>query len=99
MNAQVALDAVLNIWQDKAGLNTDDTTEPVVFLTNKKQQLELYTFKGKHRTIFVAVHKGKKHTFFRLSDSMKISHKNNEILDKQTEITFHNLLAEIFIFN
>ncbi len=99
MNAQVALDAVLNIWKDKAGLTSDITSEPVIFMTNKKQQLELYTFKGLSKTILVAVHKGKKHTFFRLSDVLKIEQKSSETLDKQAEITFHNFLSEIFIFN
>lgn len=95
MNAQVALSAVLSIWQNKAGLSSTSPTKSTEFITKKKQTLELFTFKGESKTILVAVHKGKKHTFFRLS----FEHKANQLFNKEIENKFKNFLSEIYIHN
>ncbi|MDX2368545.1 MAG: hypothetical protein QNK36_09125 [Colwellia sp.] len=57
MNGQVSLDAILSIWQSKAGLPADSSTKSTTLDTKQKQSLELFTFTGEKKTILVAVHK------------------------------------------
>lgn len=99
MNSQVALEAVLSIWQSKAGLTAGSLTKSMALDTQQKQRLELFTFKGEKKTILVAVHKAEKYTFFRLSSAhSNIQHSGPKESNKM-EITFKELLANVYIYN
>lgn len=99
MNGQVALDAVLSIWQSKTGLTAGSSTKSTKLNTKQKQSLELFTFTGEKKTILVAVHKGEKYTFFRLSSAHKINQESDPIGRKKMERTFKDLLAEVYIYS
>ncbi len=91
MNAKVALDEVLSIWQNKVGLQPKSATHSTPLITKKKQQLELIPLIGEQKTILLAMHKAQKTTFFRLLSNQKI---DEEITQK-----FKDLLFEIEIVN
>jgi len=99
MNGQVTLEAILSIWQSKAGLTPDSSTISTTLDTKQKQRLDLFNFTGKKNTILVAVHKGEKNTFFRLSSGHKINQKSGFIGREKMERTFKDLLAEVYIFS
>lgn len=99
MNGQVALEAVLSIWQSKAGLPSSSSTKSMILETKQKQRLELFTFKGEKKTILVAVHQGQKYTFFRLSSPHKNDQESNPIINVKMEREFKEILAEVYIYN
>jgi len=99
MNSQVELEAVLSIWQSKAGLTAGSLTKSMTLDTQQKQRLELFTFKSEKKTILIAVHKGEKYTFFRLSSAhSNIQHSGPKESNKM-EIIFKKLLADVYIYN
>lgn len=91
MNAKVALEEVLSIWQNKVGLVPKSTFTSTEFLTKKKQSFELIPLVGEKKTIILAVHKAQKYTFFRL-----LSHKK---IDDDITKKFKAFLFNIEIFN
>lgn len=98
MNGQVALEAVLSIWQSKAGLTSNPSTKSTTLDTKQKQKLELFTFKGDKKTIWVAVHKAEKYTFFRLSSPHKNNQESGQVLNQKMERKFKDLLANVYIY-
>ncbi|MFT7006178.1 MAG: hypothetical protein ACJAXJ_000680 [Colwellia sp.] len=99
MNGQVTLEAVLSIWQSKAGLTPDSSPKATTLVTKQKQNLELFTFQGDKQTILVAVHKAEKYTFFRLSSPHKNNQESDQIVNKQMELKFNDLLADVYIYS
>ncbi len=91
MNASVALESVLSIWKNKVGLDPKSPFTSSLFLTNSKQELQLIPLIGSQKAILLAVHKNKKHTFFRLLGEQGI--------DKNAENKFKELLSEIIILH
>lgn len=99
MNGQVTLEAVLSIWQSKAGLTPDSSPKATTLVTKQKQKLELFTFKGEKKTILVAVHQGEKHTFFRLSSPHNNNQESDPIVNQKMERKFKDLLAGVYIYS
>ena len=93
MNAQVALKNVLSIWMDKAGLPASSIIEPVSFVTKQNQTFKIFTLQGTLKTILVAVHTGKNHTFFRLASSQQ----DASLHDKKVQTIFEKLLFDVYI--
>jgi len=91
MNASIALESVLSIWQNKVGLDPKSSFTSSSFITNNKQELQLIPLKGSQKAIFLAVHKNKKYTFFRLLGEQGI--------DKNAENKFKELLSEMTILH
>jgi hypothetical protein len=79
MNASVDFSSVLSIWQNKAGVDMGEKLSPELLKNKHDQTFNLYQFKGSKKHIAVAVNKGEKYTFFRLSSDMLAG--NSEIPD------------------
>lgn len=103
MNANVALNDVLSIWQNKVALPSKQPSKSLMFTTKQKQQLDLFTFKGAQKIILVAVHKKHKYTFFRLASIRQNNQQSNQentlASDKKIEQIFKNFLTDIYINN
>lgn len=67
MNKEVSLDTVVNIWKQKAGLTAQHKIDYQPFNNQSGQQFYLTEMKGPLKTIWLAIHKQQKYTFFRLS--------------------------------
>jgi hypothetical protein len=99
MNANVALSDVLSIWQSKIDSPINQLSKPSIFSTKKKQNLNIFTFKGEQKTILVAVHKKQKYTFFRLSTVQQNNKNSPSLPNKNIAQVFESFLADIYIHN
>lgn len=85
MNKEVPLDTVINIWKQKVGLAPDATVKYQPFSNKDDQQMYIAELKGPYKTIMLAIHKGEKYTFFRLS--------GNHQYGEQTWTAFKSFLS------
>ncbi|WDE12934.1 hypothetical protein [Thalassomonas haliotis] len=86
MKKGMPLEAIMNIWQQKAGLPATDKFEVVKTIKcNNEHMLDLYQIRGESQSIALAVHTGEKYTFFRLS--------GKGLMDKLVLAKFTELLS------
>lgn len=84
MKKTMPLEAIMNIWQQKAGLPATGHFEVIKTLKSRNdQQLDLYQIYGESKSITLAVHAGEKYTIFRLSGIGLI---DDQVLVKFTEL-------------
>ncbi|WDE06507.1 hypothetical protein SG34_006195 [Thalassomonas viridans] len=84
MKKVMPLEAIMNIWQQKAGLPAADHFEVVKTIKcGDDQELDLYQIRGESQSIALAVHAGEKYTFFRLSGAGLME---EQVLAKFTEL-------------
>jgi len=70
MKKAMPLEAIMNIWQQKAGLPATDHFQVIKTIKSRNdQRVDLYQIRGESQSIALAVHAGEKYTFFRLSGS------------------------------
>ncbi|WP_281556219.1 hypothetical protein [Thalassomonas sp. RHCl1] len=84
MKKGMPLSAIMNIWQQKAGLPATDNFKAVRTIKSQNNQLfDLYQLSGSKQSIALAVHAGEKYTFFRLSGTEQI---DEPVLTKFTDL-------------
>ena len=88
MKKVIPLAAIMNIWQQKAGLpSVDDFTAVKKIQSAHQQTFNLYQMDGSKQSIALIVHAGDKaddkYTFFRLSSAQNI---DEQVLNKLTNL-------------